>query len=59
MPIRKVKGGYNATYGGTTRTFAKKSDAEKFAKKYKAARTNTRAGTPRAKKKKTMTRRGY
>ena len=45
MGITRTKGGYAAMYGGTTRTFKKKADAERFAKKYKAAKTNTRVGT--------------
>jgi len=45
MPIRRIKGGYQASYGGTNRTFKTKAAAENFANKYKSAKTNTRAGT--------------
>ena len=45
MAIRRTKEGYVATYGGTSRTYKKKADAQKFADKYKAAKTNTRSGT--------------
>lgn len=55
MPLRKVPGGYASTYGGTTRTFKTKAAAERYVKKYKAAKTNTRAGTPRRNKKSSMT----
>ena len=57
MPLRKVPGGYASTYGGTTRTYKTKAEAERYAKKYKSAKTSTRAGTPRRKKKKSMTKR--
>ena len=60
MPIRKTSSGYTASYGGTNKTFKKKADAERFAKKYKAAKTNTRAGTKSTtskRKRSTMTKR--
>jgi hypothetical protein len=38
MPIKKVKGGFVATYAGKSKTFKKRSAAEQWADKYKTGR---------------------
>ena len=57
MPLRKVPGGWATTYGGTTKIHKTKAAAKSYVEKYKSAKTNTRAGTPRRKKKPSMTKR--
>ncbi len=45
MRVNKVRGGYTANSGGVSKTFKRKSEANAFLDKFRAAKTNTRAGT--------------